>query len=742
MIPADTSVVENLWSDYSSCAPGVSYLGGEKLYQVKPTKPTRISVTVTNVEFDPAIVLLDGACKPEAACTEMVDYMPTGVAETFTFDALADTQYYLVVDGLTVADSGSLSIQADCCEIKCAAENACGSDGCGSSCGSCDGQSLCVEGVCESCAAEGGEEPNDICEAALMLEEGDWDGLLCPAGDADFFSFDGSIGDEVTVLLDFDPEAVDFDLTLYGPSCGEVLAQSVNPDEIETLSLLLDEAGTFFIEVSSPGGNEGAYTLSLMTQEPECVGDVDCPPGQVCGLYECTVPPAPCPTSGKLLCGQQFEGDSTGGESGLEDYTSCHDGEFAGPETIYTMAVQEPTTATLTLAGLPGGGAIAVIEKYCATEWACQTLDVGEPGIAAQVIAKMIPGVVYYVMVEGLTEDDAGPFILNADCCVPQCDGLECGSDGCGTDCGPCVGAQDACVEGACVCQPQCSGIECGDDGCGGSCGECEAPVFLCEEGLCVCQPNCEGVECGDDGCGGSCGECEGELVGCIEGSCQCLPQCDGKDCGDDGCGGKCGTCEGQTLCIDSICECQPSCQGKICGDDGCGGSCGACGGPQDVCLNGFCVCQPACEPLACGEDGCGGSCASCPVGRVCQAPQCVCQAEAGDPNGSCGQATGLPPGFYDELAICPAGDEDYYSFQLDSGQKLTVSIFFEHDDGDLELFIYNKSSCSSYLKSSTTGTDDESIVFVAPATGTYAVRVLEFGKQAENAYALEAIIE
>jgi hypothetical protein len=742
MIPADTSIVDNLWSDYTSCTPGVPYLGGEKLYQVKPTKPTRISVTVTNFEFDAAVVLLDGACNPAAACSQMVDYMPAGIAETFTFDAAADTQYYIVVDGLTEQDSGPLSIQADCCEINCAAENGCGDDGCGGTCGSCGGEALCVEGVCEACAAEGAGEPNDICESALPVDEGDWESLLCPSGDMDWYSFEAGKGDAITLLLDFDPTAVDFDLALYGSDCGEALVESMNPDEMESLFYLIPEAGQYFIKVSSPGGNQGAYTLSVLMQEPECSSDTDCPAGQVCGLFECTVPPAPCPAAGKLLCGQQVEGDSTGGESGLEDYTSCSDLEFAGPETIYTMSVQEPTTATLTLAGLPEGGAIAVLEQFCATEWACQKLDVGDPGIAAQVVMKMVPGVAYYVLVEGLTESDAGAFILNADCCVPQCDGVECGSDGCGTDCGPCAGAEDVCEGGVCVCQPNCNGLECGDDGCGGSCGDCEAPLYLCAEGICVCQPNCDGLECGDDGCGGSCGECEGELIGCVEGSCKCLPQCEGKECGDDGCGGKCGVCEGQDLCVDTICLCQPSCQGKICGDDGCGGSCGGCEGEQDVCMNGFCVCQPACEPLACGDDGCGGSCASCPPGRVCDAPACVCQAEAGEPNGSCGEATGLPPGLYEDFAICPAGDEDYYSFQLTAGQKLTVTIFFEHDDGDLELFIYKKSSCSSYLKSSTSGTDNESIAFVAPASGTYAVRILEFGKLAENAYTLEATIE
>jgi len=45
-------------------------------------------------------------------------------------------------------------------------------------------------------------------------------------------------------------------------------------------------------------------------------------------------------------------------------------------------------------------------------------------------------------------------------------------------------------VGGACVCQPECDGKECGDDGCGGTCGSC-AGQDACVGGLCVCQAAC-----------------------------------------------------------------------------------------------------------------------------------------------------------------------------------------------------------------------------------------------------------
>ncbi len=72
----------------------------------------------------------------------------------------------------------------------------------------------------------------------------------------------------------------------------------------------------------------------------------------------------------------------------------------------------------------------------------------------------------------------------NGNClCVADCDGMECGDDGCGGDCGQCTG-QDACTNGLCVCQPACQGIDCGDDGCGGECGPCPSGSF-CDDGTC-----------------------------------------------------------------------------------------------------------------------------------------------------------------------------------------------------------------------------------------------------------------
>lgn len=79
--------------------------------------------------------------------------------------------------------------------------------------------------------------------------------------------------------------------------------------------------------------------------------------------------------------------------------------------------------------------------------------------------------------------------------CLADCAGKNCGDDGCGGVCGTCAGSQ-TCTNGVCTgagacnppcqagqtcnngvceggCTPNCNGGNCGDDGCGGSCGTC-----------------------------------------------------------------------------------------------------------------------------------------------------------------------------------------------------------------------------------------------------------------------------
>ena len=107
------------------------------------------------------------------------------------------------------------------------------------------------------------------------------------------------------------------------------------------------------------------------------------------------------------------------------------------------------------------------------------------------------------------------------------------------------------CLKQVC-CQPDCDGKECGSDGCDGTCGKCDDCGTGCVAGKCK-YTACDGKECGDDGCGGSCGKCPtGRQCG---GDDHCFNPCSGKECGDDGYGNSCGSCSQGAPCQDSKCQ-------------------------------------------------------------------------------------------------------------------------------------------------------------------------------------------
>jgi hypothetical protein len=230
--------------------------------------------------------------------------------------------------------------------------------------------------------------------------------------------------------------------------------------------------------------------------------------------------------------------------------------------------------------------------------------------------------------------------------CTPNCNGKECGDNGCSGSCGLCGGSTPYCTEGQCSSQEgedpngdcscaltTCIGATC-DDGIGGSCpgqlepdcnndqimcgnslnscgscGECDNGYY-CNGG--ICSQICSALDCGSRECGGLpgredcgetfCGLCTGQGESCNEtsGMClQCEPQCGLRNCGiDPVCGSSCGVCNstlGENCNVSSgICEvCQPQCGLRNCGiDPVCGSSCGVCNsflgeycGPNGICI-------------------------------------------------------------------------------------------------------------------------------------------------------------
>ncbi len=127
-----------------------------------------------------------------------------------------------------------------------------------------------------------------------------------------------------------------------------------------------------------------------------------------------------------------------------------------------------------------------------------------------------------------------------------------------------------SCYEGMC-CAPSCSdGAECGSDGCGGDCGSCDDGLgctpeqtceIECEAGASVCGVGANAdvaYICDGDGWGYdptvSGQNCAANEESCVEGACVCVPDCSPETCSDDGesdgCNGVCpSTCGDDEFC-------------------------------------------------------------------------------------------------------------------------------------------------------------------------------------------------
>jgi hypothetical protein len=116
--------------------------------------------------------------------------------------------------------------------------------------------------------------------------------------------------------------------------------------------------------------------------------------------------------------------------------------------------------------------------------------DATPPGNLGSRIAGSISEGTYYVMVDGYSTTDVGPFELVTtfvNDCVPLCDGNFCGDDKCGGSCGQCGEGTVCQVDNRCYpknCEPQCSTRECGEDGCGGLCGTCDEGLYCLGESI------------------------------------------------------------------------------------------------------------------------------------------------------------------------------------------------------------------------------------------------------------------
>lgn len=101
------------------------------------------------------------------------------------------------------------------------------------------------------------------------------------------------------------------------------------------------------------------------------------------------------------------------------------------------------------------------------------------------------------------------------------------------------------------------------------------------------------------------------------------------------------------------------------------------------------------------------------------------CQTDALEPDDNPANAEVVTsPSAFSGLNSCD-GDDDFVAIDLVAGEMLRVEQTFVHADGDVDLFVYDDDAVSKFdwLAAATSTTDDESLRFIAPETGTYLVR-------------------
>jgi len=450
--------------------------------------------------------------------------------------------------------------KAECCVPACEGKE-CGSDGCGGVCGDCPVSRVCKGGTCK---------PNDGCSV--------WD----------------------------------------QPGCGDCLCEDCVCDiDSSCCSVEWDYAcaGICVVECGGCGLPPNCGDGTCFADEKEsctnCPEDCPCGEGEVCFKDECCAP---------ACDGKECGDDGCGGACG-----TCTAGLFCIEGKC-----------------LPNNGCIETYQAGCdgcpCEECVCE-IDSG--------CCDIWWGWGWDSWCIGLCESDCGGCANLENCGDGVC---QEGDESCQSCPGDCLcGEGQKCYKGKC-CAASCDGIECGDDGCGGDCGECSAGKY-CVDGQCQANDGCQ--ETMEVGCGG----CQCEQCVCeIDFFC-CDPEWGGWDswCVDE-CMYDCGGCGvAMPNCGDGVCVESEGEDCTECPDD--------CSCPEGLtCYQGEC-CKGDCEGKECGSDGCGGWCASCPCAD-CLPEETWCDSVTN----TCIVSNGLT---CKELSLCTSecGDYDYECYDACEAQ-------------------------------------------------------------------------
>ncbi|MEC8023478.1 MAG: hypothetical protein VX223_06050, partial [Myxococcota bacterium] len=511
-LPGSTTTATNDYS-FDSCG-GTSGKGGasnDQVWTFQGLPGATYTITLDPTGWDPVLYAIAAPdCSDiDGTCLDAADNGASNGLESITITVPSDgSTIYVFVDGYSddwnLSGSYTLTVSEPCLPT-CAGQSCNSSNGCGGQCG-CPTGLVCNGGNGECVDPSQG----DTCATAFEVtafnqplsgntnaSQPDYSFDSCPGT----FSGKGDASNDQVWFLETDPGAT-YTITLEPQGWDPVLYAIVANDCSNIDSACLDSSesggsgGSESITVTAPldGGPmyifvdgyststnlSGSYTLTVGEPcLPECSG-LPCSANNGCGgICGCTSGEVCEPVSGDCIdalsgstCESAFEleefGSPVGGNTSFAtgDYsaTTACDGISSskgqgGNDHVWTF--ESTPGATYTAKLNPDGWDpvlyVAVGEDCSNISASCLgAKDSGATGGVETVTFTAPPeGGPIWLFVDGYsnTTNYAGLYTLTVtEPCTPSCDGLDCGSDGCGGSCGTC--ASGVCQQGVCAGPP------------------------------------------------------------------------------------------------------------------------------------------------------------------------------------------------------------------------------------------------------------------------------------------------
>ncbi|MFH2008455.1 MAG: hypothetical protein ABI333_17850 [bacterium] len=474
---------------------------GDHAFELSPSVAGVYEIRLTTTTWDGVFYVVRDCADIDNTCEYSQDDVGWGT-ETASVTLSATETYYIIVDGWgNSGDEGpyQLFIGQPC--VPDCTGRACGGDGCGGSCGTCQpgegcdpaGQCIPTPGnTCANAITVGSVPYTDSGDTGVGTTNNYAAVAACPGiggtegeGSPDVaYEFTPAVTGDYTIRY-----VPTFDGALYVVTdCADIANTCLAASEAasggapwdEVINLTLTAGTTYYIIVDGgiPGGVSGPYTLDICL--PDCTGRVcgddgcggscgTCAGGETCSTAgQCNPSPgnrcssaivigsAPYSDTGDTSVG--FTNDYSTGAAGSCAGIAGTEGE-ASPDVVYSFT--PGTSATYQITYVPTFDGALYVATDCAdidnTCLAGSEAASQNPPWDEVVSVAMTAGTTYYIFVDGGLAGGgvSGPYTLDVGAaCTPSCAGAVCGDDGCGGSCGSCQTGETCNGSGQCVTTP------------------------------------------------------------------------------------------------------------------------------------------------------------------------------------------------------------------------------------------------------------------------------------------------